>query len=422
MKIEQKIKVFKDYLTYGSGQLINLIAPLLVAPKVISVCGIENWGKVGVALSIFTLLGLFVDFGSNLLGVKEISANKNDFSKIRSYLNLSFSFKLAILFVLLVIVSLTIFVFDIKESNLYFLGLFMLSAQFFNTTWIYQGLEKFSSINRLIFFSKSIYILLVFILIKKSDDYIYVLFLLGVSNTLVYSFFYLKMYSFFNLSLFKVDLYSLKEYVKNEYSILISNISISIYTQCPILIIRYLLGDYYAGIYKIGDMILSVFRSYLSVFFNVSFPKFCNTYTENKSNGILFLKKVNGINILLLLIGIFSIFVFGTTFLNTVVMSSKTYDLIVFYSGFILVPIVIAINIPFYQFLIYKNQQKILSRILSLSSILMLFGCYFFTKWFHLKGSLIAVFLIETIISSLIIGYCCVKYGINLKSISLKIK
>ncbi|TRX37852.1 oligosaccharide flippase family protein [Flavobacterium sp. ZT3R18] len=422
MKIEKKIKAVKDYLIYGSGQLINLIAPLLVAPKVISVCGIENWGKVGVALSIFTLLGLFVDFGSNLLGVKEISANKNDFSKIRSYLNLSFSFKLIILFVLLVPVSLTILVFDIKESNLYFLGLFMLSAQFFNITWIYQGLEKFSSVNRLIFFSKSIYILLVFILVKKSDDYIYVLFLLGVSNTLVYSFFYFKMYSFYNLSLFKVDLYLLKEYVKNEYSILISNISISIYTQCPILIIRYLLGDYYAGIYKIGDMILSVFRSYLSVFFNVSFPKFCSTYTENKSNGILFLKKVNSINILLLLIGIFSILVFGITILNTVVMNSKTYDLIVFYSGFIIVPIVIAINIPFYQFLIYKNQQKILSIILSLSSILMLFGCYFFTKMFHLKGSLIAVFLIETIISSLIIGYCCVKYGINLKAISLKIK
>ncbi|WP_017498750.1 oligosaccharide flippase family protein [Flavobacterium sp. WG21] len=83
-----------DYLTYGSGQLINLIAPLLVAPKVISVCGIEHWGKIGVALSVFTLLGLFIDFGSNILGVKEISINKDNFSKIQSYLNTSFAIKL----------------------------------------------------------------------------------------------------------------------------------------------------------------------------------------------------------------------------------------------------------------------------------------------------------------------------------------
>ena len=417
-----KITDIKNYLIYGSGQVINLIAPLLIAPKVISVCGIENWGKVGVALSVFTFFGLFIDFGSNLLGVKEICANRNDFPKIRDYLNLSFSFKLFVFFVLIATIYSTIILLDIKEIKLYGLGLVMLLAQFFNISWIYQGLGKFSSINRLIFFSKSLYVLLVFILIKKSDDYIYVLFLLGISNTLVYSVFFFKIYKFYNLALFKVNFYSLKNYVKNEYSILISNISISVYVQSPIIIIQYLLGDYYAGIYKIGDMILSVFRSYLAVFFNVSFPEFCSIYSRNKFDGILLLKKVNSFNILFLLIGIACIICFGIIIINTVAMDNKTYDLVGFYSGFLFVPIVIAINIPFYQFLIYKNEQKILSRIFSLCSILMLFICYFFTKSFHLKGSLIAVFFIEILISSLIILYCCVKYNVNLETINLKIK
>lgn len=418
MKITDK----KNYLIYGSGQLINLITPLLVAPKVISVCGIENWGKVGVSLSIFTLLGLFIDFGSNLLGVKEISANKNDFSKIRSYLNISFSFKLFAYLVLLIAVCLTIVLLDIKEIKLYVLGLTMLSAQFFNISWIYQGLEKFSLINKLIFFSKSIYILLVFILIKKTDHYIYVLFLLGISNTAVYSFFFYKIYKFYNLELFKINFNLLKEYVKNEYSILISNISISTYVQSPIIIIQYLLGDYYAGIYKIGDMILTVFRSYLSVFFNVSFPRFCAIYSQNKSEGILFLKKINVLNILLLLLGLSSVVFFGIMIIDSIIMDSNTYNLMVFYSGFMFVPIMIAINIPFYQFLIYKNQQKIVSRILFGCSILMLFLCFFLTKEFHLKGSLIAVFLLETLISFLIILYCYIKYGKNLKTIILKNK
>lgn len=422
MKTEKKLKAVKDYLIYGSGQLINLIAPLLVAPKIILICGIENWGKVGVALSIFTLLGLFIDFGSNLLGVKEISSNKDDFSKIRSYLDLSFSFKWMVLFALLLVVIVVILVFDIQESKLYFLGLTMLSAQFFNVTWIYQGLEKFSSINKVIFFSKSLYILLTFILIKKSGDYIYVLFLLGICNTLVYFFFFLKMVRFYKLTIFNVNFHLLRKFVKNEYSIFISNISISVYTQCPILIIRYLLGDYYAGIYKIGDMLLSIFRSYLSVFFNVSFPKFCSAYTKNKSDGILFLKKVNGINILLLGIGIFCCVFFGFLIRDTLQMNTKTQELIVFYSYFTIVPIITALNIPFYQFLIYKNQQKALSRILSFSSLLMLFVCFFLTKAFHLKGSLLAVFLIETVISFLIILYCSVKYKINLKTTILNIK
>lgn len=422
MKIEIKLKAVKDYFIYGSGQLINLIAPLLVAPKIISTCGIENWGKVGVALSIYTLLGLFIDFGSNLLGVKEISSNKDDFSKIRSYLGVSFSFKWMVLFALLLSVIVVIFAFDIQEKKLYFLGLAMLFAQFFNVTWIYQGLEKFSSINKVIFFSKSLYILLIFILIKKSEDYVYVLFLLGVCNTLVYSFFFLKMVYFYKLVLFNINFCLLRRFVKNEYSIFISNISISVYTQCPILIIKYLLGDYYAGIYKIGDLILGIFRSYLSVFFNVSFPKFCSAYTKNKSNGILFLKTVNGINILLLCVGIFCCIVSGFIILDTLQISAKTKELIVFYTYFTIVPIITALNIPFYQFLIFKNQQKALSRILSFSSLLMLFVCFLLTKAFHLNGSLLAVFLIETIISFLIILYCSVKYKINLRTRILNIK
>lgn len=411
MKITDK----KNYLIYGSGQLINLITPLLVAPKVISVCGIENWGKVGVALSIFTLLGLFIDFGSNLLGVKEISANKNDFYTIRSYLNLSFSFKFFVLLVLLIAVCIATVVLDIKETKLYLLGLTMLSAQLFNISWIYQGLERFSSINKLIFFSKSIYILLVFILIKKADDYIYVLFLLGLSNTAVYFFFFYKIHKIYNLELFKVNFNMFNKYVKNEYSILISNFSILVYVHSPIIIIQYILGDYYAGVYKIGDMILGVFRSYLSVFFNVSFPRFCVIYSQNKSEGILFLKKINGLNILFLLIGITCVVSFGMMIIDSIPMESKTYNLMGFYSGFMFVSILIAINIPFYQFLIYKNQQKILSRISILCSVLMFFLCYFLTKSLHLKGSLTAVFLIEALVSSLIILCYFIKFSKNFR-------
>jgi O-antigen/teichoic acid export membrane protein len=403
-----KIRVIKNYLIYGSGQLINLIAPLIVAPKVISVCGIENWGKIGVAISVFTLLGLFIDFGSNLLGVKEISSQKNDLNSVKNYLNIALIFKFFILLLMIFTAFLVFAFFDIKDKMLYALGLTMLSAQFFNVSWIYQGLEKFKTINKLIFLSKSSYLLLVFLFIKKREDFHYVLFFLGISNTLVYSYFFFKIYFSYKLRIFSVNYKLIKEYVLCEYPILLSNLSISIYVQSPILIIKFLLGDYYAGIYKIGDMILTIFRSYLSVFFNVSFPNFCRIYTINKSGGIIFLKKSNTINIGFLLSGILCIIILIKT-TNIINISS---DLMLFYLCFAPIPIIIAVNIPFYQFLIFKNHQKALSKILSFCSILMLFVCYFFTKRYQLNGSLIAVFLMETIISFLIILYYCLKYKV----------
>ncbi|OXB18044.1 hypothetical protein B0A80_20480 [Flavobacterium tructae] len=408
-----------DYLTYGSGQLINLIAPLLVAPKVISVCGIEHWGKIGVALSVFTLLGLFIDFGSNILGVKEISINKDNFSKIQSYLNTSFAIKLIFFFILLLLIIVVSLIFSTINQKLYLLALTLLSAQFFNITWVYQGLEKFGIINRLIFFSKAIYVLLVYILIREKEDYYFVLFLLGAANTFIYLFYFIKIWKSYKLSLLDVKGDLIKKQFKNEYAILVSNFSIATYVQSPILIIQYLLGDYYAGIYKIGDMILSVFRSYLSVFFNVSFPKFCERYSQNKKEGILFLKKINCINTLLLVLGVLVILIGGTISMNYYVINDDINNLLGFYSGFLIVPIITALNIPFYQYLIYKNEQKVLSKILSFGSVMMLISGYLLTLFFKLKGSLISVFFIEGLITTLIILLCFKKYKISLRTFQI---
>lgn len=405
-----------DYLTYGSGQLINLIAPLLVAPKVIDVCGIENWGKLGVALSVFTLLGLFIDFGSNILGVKKISIYKDDFQKIRDYLNSTFAIKLIFFFIVLFAILFISLVFNIKDQKLYLLALTLLSGQFFNITWIYQGFERFGIINRLIFFSKVIYVSLVYLLVTEKQDYFYVLFILGTSNTLVYFYFFVKIYRSYSLSILDVKTSLIKKQFRNEYPILISNFSIATYTQSPILIIQYLLGDYYAGIYKIGDMILSVFRSYLSVFFNVSFPKFCENYSKNSEEGVLFLKKINCINVSLLIFGILAIILGGTFVMNNYIINDKIYKLLGFYSGFIIVPIITALNIPFYQYLIYKNEQKVLSKILSFGSVIMLLLGYFLTLFFKLEGSLLAVFLVEGLITTLIILFCFKKYKMNFKA------
>ncbi|MFC4475907.1 oligosaccharide flippase family protein [Flavobacterium chungangensis] len=399
-----------DYLTYGSGQLINLIAPLLVAPKVISVCGIESWGKIGVVLSIFTLLGLFIDFGSNILGVKEISIHKNNFSKIQDYLNTSFAIKLCFFTVIAFAIVLSNLIFIGIDHKLYFLAVTLLSAQFFNVTWIYQGFEKFGIINRIIFVSKTIYVGLVYLLITKKEDYYLVLFILGSANTLVYFFFFIKIWKSYQLSFFNLKTDLIREQFKNEFSILISNFSIAIYVQSPILIIQHLLGDYYAGIYKIGDMILSIFRSYLSVFFNVSFPKFCESYSRNKKEGILFLKKINSLNIALLITGVLVVVIGGNLIITKDIVNPKIYNLLSFYSGFIIVPIITALNIPFYQYLIYKNEQKVLSIILSLGSLLMMILGYFLTLFFKIQGSLIAVFLIESLITTLIILFSLKKY------------
>lgn len=396
----------KDYLVYGSGQIINLIAPLLIAPFIISKCGIENFGKVGVVTSVFLILSLFIDFGSTLIGVKEISINKDKKDYIRNYLNTVYSLKIIIFLLILFIILITIFFLrNTIDYKLYLFSIPMLLAQVFNPLWIYQGEEDFKTSNIIIFISKGVYVVSVILLIKNKEDYIYIIPLLGLANFFIYFIYFVKIHKHNNLLLFSNSYENLKIESLNTYSILLSNIFISIYINAPIIIVKYILGDYAAGIYKIGDMLLTIYRSYLSVFFNVSFPKFCNFQTQNLKKGFSYLKSINILNIVFLLISSVIIYFAAIIYISNFSIDNNINNTILFCSKFLFIPIVIALNIPFYQILIFNNQQKAILKIIFSSTIIMLLMCYFLTLKYNVLGTLVSIYISESLTTLLIIIY-----------------
>lgn len=73
-KIIEKIssnKQFANLIIYGIGQGFNLVTPLLVVPFIISKCGVENYGKTSIGMAISFFLIVFIDYGSDIIGVKE---------------------------------------------------------------------------------------------------------------------------------------------------------------------------------------------------------------------------------------------------------------------------------------------------------------------------------------------------------------
>jgi O-antigen/teichoic acid export membrane protein len=281
----------------------------------------------------------------------------------------------------------------------------MLLAQVFNPLWIYQGEEDFKTSNIIIFISKGVYVVSVILLIKNKEDYIYIIPLLGLANFFIYFIYFVKIHKHNNLLLFSNSYENLKIESLNTYSILLSNIFISIYINAPIIIVKYILGDYAAGIYKIGDMLLTIYRSYLSVFFNVSFPKFCNFQTQNLKKGFSYLKSINILNIVFLLISSVIIYFAVIIYISNFSIDNNINNTILFCSKFLFIPIVIALNIPFYQILIFNNQQKAILKIIFSSTIIMLLMCYFLTLKYNVLGTLVSIYISESLTTLLIIIY-----------------
>ena len=81
LKLLKKILLHQQFhklSVYGFGQLFNLVTPLLVVPYIVSICGEENFGKTAVGMAIAFFLIVFVDFGSDIIGVREVSVNRDN--------------------------------------------------------------------------------------------------------------------------------------------------------------------------------------------------------------------------------------------------------------------------------------------------------------------------------------------------------
>lgn len=402
--LKRKILPLQNYFYYGFAQIINIIAPLIVAPHIIRVCGMENWGKVGVALSVFTILAVVIDFGSNVIGVREISTHQTETDYIKTILNKTYNLRI-LLFVLILIFLFIVNSFFITLDKLYFFGILFLVAQVINPMWYYQGVQDFKTINRIIFISKIIYIVLVFLTITKTDKYVYFMGAFGIANTIGYLYFFLKIKKEYGLQLFNFHFKDILNTIKSEYPIIVSNLSISFYINMPIIIVKQLLGDHYAGIYKLGEMFLTLMRNYLSVFFNVSFPKFCQELKSSTHKGFRYLYISNSINIIIVLFGIvlsyFLIPIILTYFYPEFELSNDA-DYIF---NFLPVALIVALNIPFNQLLMYFDRIKGFALILIFNTIMNVLLCFYLTKKIGANGALLSVYISEFLVTAMIIGY-----------------
>ena len=69
-------KQFINLSVYGFGQLFNLVTPLLVIPYIVTVCGEENFGKTAVGMALCFFLMVFIDYGSEIVVVKDVAVNR----------------------------------------------------------------------------------------------------------------------------------------------------------------------------------------------------------------------------------------------------------------------------------------------------------------------------------------------------------
>jgi len=413
-------KKITDFLIYGVGQVINLVSPLFVMPFIIYKCGEDGLGKVGVGFSLALILSGIIDYGSYIHGVKAISINRDNNNILENRLKAIYFSKLLLLSLVLLFVSILIFTvpFFSKDKTLFFFSLTIVVGQFINPQWFFQGVENFKWISTVNVISKVIYILLVIVFISQKSDYIYANLFFGVGAIIGNGIGLIWLLNKYSFSLHQFSFQDAKAILKQEFSFSISQFFLSMYQFFPIIMISYIGGDFMAGQFRVIDQIVSIFKTYLNMFFYFVYANICYELNNSIKKGIKVWKQYNGFNFFLMFCVMAVFFVFSDLILMYFKIDNDRIKLMSQYFRIgLIVPLLVSISQPLRQLMFAFNENKIYIRITIIATFINFILLYILTENFGLKGAFFSIIVIEIII--IILYSLILKKHLSFKSVGI---
>ncbi len=381
---------------YGIGQAFNLITPLIVIPYIIAVCGLANYGRSAVAMALLFFLIVFVDYGSDIIGVKAVATNRDKQYELGRIFTTTYCAKFCMLILILgVMAVLFLFVPNFADdSALYFLSLPILIGQFLNPTWYLQGLENFKVITIVNVLSKCIYLIGIFSFINQPSDYIYINLWWGIGMIVANGccFLWLIHKNRFEFRALCKDDISI--HLKEGFPIFSSQIFVAIQLYSPLMLVGFLGGAVLAGTYRVVDQIIVIFKTYILLFFNFVFPRVCYLLGDSLAKGVRYWLLFNGANFIFILISMAVVYGFSSDVVAFFTDSHRDgiTDLL---KIAILIPILMSVSVPLKQLVLgmtynsfYVNTTIAISLANVIAMIVML-------SLFGLPGVLISLILAE---------------------------
>lgn len=377
----------QKFFVYGFGQGFNLVTPLLVVPYIVGICGEENFGKVAVGMALSFFLIVFIDYGSDLVGVRDVSINRDNKEALQKIVMTNLSSRFLILLLVLLVTGVLFYTVPYfkNEQLLFVMGLPILIGQFLNPTWFLQGVENVLWITLSNILSKVIYLVGIFALIKSASDYVYVNFFWGVGMVVANGLFLLFVFKSYGIVFQKVGWNHIKRFIWNDFSMFTSQIFVSLQLNTPVMLLSFFGNNLMAGQYKIVEQIIVVFKTYIFLFFNYVFPKVCYLLDTNPSKGIRNWKIYNGFNFLFVSAGMLFFYLFSYDVVSYFNPTNR-YVLSSLLNVAVILPVLLAVSIALKQLVLGWNFKWYYVRLTSVIVVLNLLAIIVILPYYKVYG------------------------------------
>lgn len=389
-----------NYLSLFVLQIANYLLPLLVLPFLVRILGTEKFGLIMFAQSLVLFLTVFVDFGFNLSGTREISLAKNNKNKLSEIFSAIIVIKIGLILVAFLILFIVVNSFTRFRVDLevYYLSFGVVIGQALFPVWFFQGIEKMKFITFINIAAKLIFTLLVFIFIRSETDYK----LVPIFNSLGFIvsgiFGFLFCFKYVKLQLPSLKL--IKRLLLESSSLYISNFATSLYTASNVFILGIFAGNTIAGVYASMEKLILAVKNIYTPLYQAIYPWL------SKQNDNLKIKTINKLRPIIFIVSAaitILILLFGQTILSIIYSNKLILSYSIIFKILSFISIFSALNM-LYNTLYFPSLKKYKTRmnILISGGLFNLIVSLILVNNFGIFGTAISVVLTELLL--LILG------------------
>lgn len=396
-------KLLKNFASLGVVQLVNYVFPLITVPYISRIIGPEGYGIINYATAFVGYFVLLVGYGFDLTATRRIALNPKDIlSRNKVFSEVINARVILLILSFLFFLSAILFLEPIRKDIRVYLLLFVTCLSTILTPqFIYQGLQELSIFAKVNFVKGIISTILVFMIIKKPDDYIWLI-TINVSVGLLMSiFFLLHAFKKFKLKFNLMDPRDTFIILWNERMIFLSTIVVSLYTTTNTVLLGFFDSIENVGYFTTSQSFLTIITTVLTVpLATALFPYIGTSFSISRDQGLDVVKKILPIIFYIVTLSCLCLWLFSP-FLVSFLYGGKFNNSILPLQIMSLLPLIICLSNMFgIQVMLNLGMDKLFFKITAICSILGLTCNFFMSKYWGYIGTAWNIVIIESIVTT----------------------
>lgn len=313
MGVEKRKKsVKKNAILSVIKQLLSVVFPMITFPYATRILGADNYGKYTFSVSIVNYISYLAAAGIMRYAIRECARARDDENKLNKIVNEIFTINVLTTGVAYLVLFFILAFVPMLRAYAVWIMIISLSVIFttLGTDWINSAFEEYSYITVRYFLSQIFAILLLFLLVKDSDDiaqYAFVSVFGGVFAN-VLNVFYVRKKLGINPKI--VISKELLIHIKPVLYLFACTIATFIYINSDVTILRIFSNDVSVGYYGVSTQFYQLVKQLINAAFVVVIPRLSNEIAQSESMALEKYRTILRITVLILFpcaVGLFMI-------------------------------------------------------------------------------------------------------------------